>query len=59
VGPTAGVDMVAQRKNPCPCRESNLGRPTRNLVTILSQLSRLFSSVTTGLRKEAKSEAKE
>jgi len=31
VGHRAGLDAVAKRKIPCPCRESNFGRPTRSL----------------------------
>jgi hypothetical protein len=36
------LDAVAKRKNPCSCRESNHGRPTHSLVTVLAELSRLF-----------------
>jgi hypothetical protein len=28
-----------EEKNPCHCRDSNLGRPARSLVTILTELS--------------------
>jgi hypothetical protein len=28
--------VVAKRKIPCSCRESNRGRPTRSLVTVLA-----------------------
>jgi hypothetical protein len=35
VGPRAHLDAVAKRRIPCPCRESNPGRPARSLVTIL------------------------
>jgi hypothetical protein len=38
VDPRAGLDAVARRKNPSPCRESNAGRPARSLVTILTEL---------------------
>jgi hypothetical protein len=38
VGRRAGLDAVAKRKIPSPCRESNLGRPVRSLVGILSEL---------------------
>jgi len=34
----AGLDAMQKRKNPCLCRESNPGRPARNLVTILTEL---------------------
>jgi len=30
----AGLDAVAKRKIPCPCRKSILGRPARRLVSI-------------------------
>jgi len=34
VGTRSGLDaMVKRKKNPCPCRESNPGRPARSLVT--------------------------
>jgi len=33
-GPRAGLEAVAKRKIPCPCRESNPGRPAGSLVTI-------------------------
>jgi hypothetical protein len=37
------MDAVAKRKkNTCLCRESNSGRPTRNLDTILTELSWLL-----------------
>jgi hypothetical protein len=36
----ADPKAVAKRNN--PCRESSLGRPTRSLVTILTELSRLL-----------------
>jgi hypothetical protein len=32
------LDAVAKRNIPCPCRESNLGRPARSLVTVLTRL---------------------
>jgi hypothetical protein len=36
---------VAKKKNPIPCRESNPGLPARSLVTILTELPRLFPFV--------------
>jgi len=38
VVPRAGLDAVMKRKKslPCPCRESNAGRPARSLVTIMT-----------------------
>jgi len=36
VGPIAGLHAVAQRKNPSP--ESNLGRPSRSLVTLYTRM---------------------
>jgi hypothetical protein len=41
MGPRAGLDAVAKKENPCPCRESNPGRPVRCLVTVPTELSRL------------------
>jgi hypothetical protein len=34
VGPTAGLDTVAKRNNPCPRQESNLRCQARSLVTM-------------------------
>jgi len=34
----AGLDAVEKRKIPSPYRESNLGRPAGNLVTVLPEL---------------------
>jgi hypothetical protein len=42
VGPRSGLEVVAWRRNPCACRESNPGRPTRGLVIILIELSGLL-----------------
>jgi hypothetical protein len=39
MGPRAGVDDVAKTEDACPCRETNPGRPSRSLVTILTELS--------------------
>jgi hypothetical protein len=40
VGPRAGLDGVAKKKiNPFLCRESNLGRPARSSVTMLTEVS--------------------
>jgi hypothetical protein len=41
VRPRANIDAVANRKIPCPCRESNPGRSAHSLVTKLTELSRL------------------
>jgi hypothetical protein len=42
VGPRAGLDAVAKRRNPIiALTESNPGRPVRRLVTILTELPRL------------------
>jgi hypothetical protein len=38
VGPRAGLDAVAKRKIPIPCRELNSRCPVRILVTILTEL---------------------
>jgi hypothetical protein len=38
VGPRAELDEVVKRKSPCPCEESNPGRPDRSLVTILTEI---------------------
>jgi len=35
------LDAVAKRKIPYQCRQSNTGRPSRSLVTILTELPRL------------------
>jgi len=44
VDPRAGLDAVARRKNPSPCRESNAGRPAPCLVSILTYVPRLTLS---------------
>jgi hypothetical protein len=44
VGPRAGLDEVAKRKNLCPCRESNAGRPASSFVIVLTELSRLVTA---------------
>jgi len=36
VGPRAGMEAVAKRKIPSPCRESNPGHPAPSLVATLS-----------------------
>jgi len=49
VGPRAGLDTVEKRKNSLLLQIINSGRPTRSLVTILTELSRLlFSAVDKG-----------
>jgi hypothetical protein len=42
VCPRAGLDAVAKKRNPCPCRESSPGRWARSLVTVLTGLPRSF-----------------
>jgi len=32
MGSRASLDAVAKRKNPCLCRESNFGRPSRSIL---------------------------
>jgi hypothetical protein len=44
VGPRTGMDAVAKRKFLSHYRESNLGRPGRNRVAVLNELSRLSHS---------------
>jgi hypothetical protein len=44
VGPNAGLDAVAKRKNPNPYRESNPACSACNLVTTLTELPRLLYS---------------
>jgi hypothetical protein len=44
VGPRDGLDAVAKRKIPSPCRESNSDRPAFSLVTILTELFRLLQN---------------
>jgi hypothetical protein len=39
MGPRTCLDVVAMRKNPYSCRESNPGRPARSLVTIMTAIS--------------------
>jgi hypothetical protein len=41
MGPRAGLDAVAKRKIPNPCRESDPDRPARRLVTVPTELHRL------------------
>jgi len=43
VGPRAGPDAVAERKNPSPCQISNLGRLAHSLVTALAEVPLLAS----------------
>jgi hypothetical protein len=45
MGYSHGLDGVAKRKFPCPCRESNSARPARSLTTTLNEIS-LFSVAT-------------
>jgi len=41
MGPETVWTLWRSEKDFFPCRESNSGRPTHSLVTILSELSRL------------------
>lgn len=54
VRPIVGLDTIKKRDISCLCLETNLdspGRPTRRLVSVLSELSRLvFSSLFSLLR---------
>jgi hypothetical protein len=43
VVPRAGGEAVERRKIPSPCRELNLGRPARRLITILNEVRLFFS----------------
>jgi hypothetical protein len=45
VGPRAGLDAVAKRKIPCPCRESSPDRSARNLVGIRTELIHIQGQV--------------
>jgi hypothetical protein len=38
LGRRTGLNAVAKRKIPCPCRESNPGHPASSLVVILTEL---------------------
>jgi len=38
LGPRASLDVVAKRKEPCPCQVSNPGHPVHSLVTVLNEL---------------------
>jgi len=42
VGPGAGTDRVVKGKNTSPCRDSNFGHPALILVTVLTELPRLW-----------------
>jgi hypothetical protein len=46
VGHRVGLGAVVRRENPISCCESNLGRPARSLVTILTELPRFLIKVT-------------
>jgi hypothetical protein len=43
VGPRAGLNAVAKKENPSPCRESNIGRRTCGLVIVLTELPGLLA----------------
>jgi len=53
LGPRAGLDAMAKRKIPYPCRVSNSGRPARSLVTILTELFRLHLLVLVATQSRA------
>jgi hypothetical protein len=42
VGPRVDLGAGVERKNLCPCRGSNHGRPVRSQDTILTELPRLY-----------------
>jgi hypothetical protein len=46
VGPRASMGAVSKGKYSYPCRETKLCRPTRRLVTTLTELSRLLFIIT-------------
>jgi len=42
MGPRADLDAVAKKKkNPCPCRKSNPGRPACSSVIILTEMTEI------------------
>jgi hypothetical protein len=45
VGHGTGLDAMARIESPCPCQESNGGRPARSLVTTLPKLPRLLIEI--------------
>jgi hypothetical protein len=49
MGSRAGLEAVMKRKILSPCRDSNPDRPTPSLVAIPTELSRLQSTVHTGI----------
>jgi hypothetical protein len=49
VGLRTNLDAVAKRRISYPCREKNPGRPAHNLVTILTELSRVLISHHVGI----------
>jgi hypothetical protein len=38
VGPGAGLNVIAKKRNPCPFQESNPGHPPHSLVIRLTDL---------------------
>jgi hypothetical protein len=42
VGPRTVLAEVVKRKIPSPCQESNPGRPSLSLVTVMTEPSRLL-----------------
>jgi len=43
-GPKSRTGCGGEEKNPYPCRKSNPGRPARSLVTILTEVPRVFTN---------------
>jgi hypothetical protein len=42
MGSRAGLDVMARRKGPCRCQESNPVRSARSLLTMLTELRQLL-----------------
>jgi hypothetical protein len=45
VSPRIVLDVVAKRKNSCPCQKSNPNHPAHELVTIMIELSPLIGDM--------------
>jgi hypothetical protein len=44
VGPKVSLHVVVKKKSlPCPCRKSNPDRPSRSIVTIVTELLQLWT----------------